>query len=88
MALRPWRPDGAPDLASIYRSTPDLVPQIGNTALGSAEVAEQFIDTNLVFRSDVASNLALELDGEAAGNVGISNIGRNHDTAWSRRSEC
>lgn len=81
LLLRPWRPGDAADLCLLYQSSPDLGTQF-NQALPDQNSAERFIQTSLTFDPDVACNFAIELNGMAVGNVGISNINRRHLSAW------
>ncbi|MGX9899525.1 GNAT family N-acetyltransferase [Arthrobacter sp. SA17] len=81
LLLRPWRPRDAANLRLLYQSSPDLGTQF-NDALTDQDSAERFILSSLSFNPDASCNFAIELNGVAVGNAGISNINRTHRTAW------
>jgi ribosomal-protein-alanine N-acetyltransferase len=80
LLLRPWRPGDAADLCLLYQSSPDLGTQFNDVP--DQDSAERIIQTSLTFDADVTCNFAIERNGVAVGNVGISNINRTHHTAW------
>ena len=81
--LRPWRPADAAALQLAAATTPDLHLQLGGADLGTVASCREFIHrVLLVDRSDVR-NFAIAVDREAVGNVGLSNIERQHDTGWA-----
>jgi ribosomal-protein-alanine N-acetyltransferase len=80
LLLRPWHPGDAVDLSRLYQSTPDLSTQFTDALPDHS--AERFIQTSLAFNPDTACNFAIELNGIAVGNAGISNINRTHLTGW------
>ncbi len=80
--LRPWRETDAAVLSALSASVPDLGTQFGETVLDSADAAQRFIETRLAWQPERSCNLAIEVGGKAAGNVGISNIDQRHHTAW------
>lgn len=80
--LRPWDASDATDLSAVYSTTPDLTTQLGGAVLDNAGTAAEFIETRLVWAPDSAFNFAIEVEGQAVGNVGISNFDRRHSTAW------
>lgn len=80
--LRPWTHDDAPALLSAYQETPDLITQFGGTNISSVGQARTFIVEHLVALPSRQS-WALSVDGAVVGNVGLSNIEREHETAWA-----
>ena len=79
--LRPWRPEDAAALLAAVADAPDLVTQFGGSVPSTLQEAAAQIERGLVF-TDRAKNWAVDLDGVAVGNVGLSAIERTHDTAW------
>ncbi len=82
LELRPWTPNDAPDLLAAYRENPDLVTQFGEVELSSVEQAQIFIGEYLG-AAPSRRTWALNVDGAVVGNVGLSNIERDHETAWA-----
>lgn len=80
LVLRPWRRDDAGALVEIFASTSDLATQYPAGVTNEAE-AEACLD-RLLGWDDGRRNLALIEAGRPAGNVGLTNIDRRHDTAW------
>ncbi len=80
--LRPWLPSDAPALLYAVSGAPDLVTQFGGFVPSTLDEAAAQIERGLVF-SERAKNWAVEVDGAAVGNVGLSAIERTHDTAWA-----
>lgn len=60
-------------------------PEYPNQKVAPEDVAagEDFIKSSLTWRPDEACNFALELDGHAVGNIGLSSIDNRHRTAWA-----
>ncbi len=79
--LRLWRTADADALLASIAASPDLAPQFGGTPPADLEAAEVAI-AELARADDSRQNFAIEFDGHAVGNVGISNIEHTHDTGW------
>ena len=82
VTLRPWVTDDAAALRLAAATSPDLSSQLGDTDLGTIDACEGFIDRQLRRRPPLGQDLAIAVDGRVAGNVGLSNVDRQHDTAW------
>lgn len=80
--LRPWRDDDAAALRSAVATTPDLVTQLPVAALETEDACTAFVAEHLALSGDSGRNLAIVMDGEAVGNVGMSAVDRRHGTAW------
>ncbi len=64
-------------------TTPNLLLQLGGADLQTTAACLDFIKRFFVMdRSDI-QNFAIAANGEAVGNVGLSNIERAHDTGWT-----
>ena len=81
MELRPWRTGDSDALLAAVAASPELVPQFGGTPPADLEAAETTI-SELARADGSRQNFAIECDGLAVGNVGISNIEHIHDTGW------
>ncbi|THJ65766.1 GNAT family N-acetyltransferase [Arthrobacter echini] len=82
LELRPWTPDDAPALLSAYRENPDLATQFAGTELASVEDAQKYVAGHLAALPS-RRTWALNVDGAVVGNVGLSNVERDHGTAWA-----
>lgn len=82
LSLRPWLQSDAAALVAAYLGSPDLEHQL-DAGAGTRAGAQQVIRKDLGWDPQAACNLALEVDGAVAGNVGISNINERHGTAWT-----
>jgi len=80
--LRPWRPSDAFALVQARNASEDLDAQFGGTVFTDVGAAERFIADSLVFEGH-ARNWAVDVDGEAVGNIGLSAIEYRNDTAWT-----
>jgi RimJ/RimL family protein N-acetyltransferase len=80
--LRPWRADDAGALLAAVAGADDLASQFGGAVPATLDEAAAHLERSLVF-TERARNWAVELDGVAVGNVGLSAIERTHDTAWA-----
>lgn len=80
--LRPWRDGDAAALRSAVATTPDLMTQLPIAALDSREACAAFIAEHLVPSREGGRNLAIVLDGDAVGNVGMSAVDPRHGNAW------
>lgn len=80
--LRPWLPSDAPALLDAVSGAPDLAPQFGGALPATPDEAAAHIERSLLFH-ERAKNWAVEVDGVAVGNVGLSAIECTHDTAWA-----
>ena len=83
LLLRPWHGEDAVSLHAIVNATPDLNTQFAGIFLDSNVAARDFITSNLGWQPDAACNFAVELDGRAVGNIGLTNINSRHRTAWT-----
>ncbi|MFZ3452360.1 GNAT family N-acetyltransferase [Arthrobacter sp. 7Tela_A1] len=83
MTLRPWQPDDAASLFAAVQSTPDLDTQLDRSAVCDMDAAMIFIRSAFAWDPDSGMcSFAIDVDGRAAGNVGLSHIDRRHRTAW------
>lgn len=80
--LRWWTAADAPALRGAAAESPDLAAQLGDAPLGSVRDCAAVIEERLADRRADAVNLALTVDGRAAGNIGVTRIERRHSTAW------
>lgn len=81
--LRAWHPDDAGALLTAASTTPDLHLQVGGADLATVAACRDFIHHVLAPERLDLRNFAISADGEAVGNVGLSNIERHHDTGWA-----
>jgi RimJ/RimL family protein N-acetyltransferase len=81
VTLRPWATDDAAALRLAVATSPDLRSQFGDTDLSTITACAGFIDRQLGGRPPQGQDLAIAVDGRVAGNVGLSNVDRQHDTA-------
>lgn len=83
MTLRPWRPDDAASLLAAVQATPDLDTQMNRSAVHGLEAAEEYIHSALAWDPDAGTcSFAIDVDGRAAGNAGLSHMDYRHRTAW------
>ncbi|MCC9193658.1 GNAT family N-acetyltransferase [Arthrobacter sp. zg-Y916] len=83
MTLRPWQPDDAACLFAAVQSTPDLDTQLDRSAVHDVDAAMAFIRSTLAWDPDSGMcSFAIDVDGRAVGNVGLSHIDRRHRTTW------
>ncbi len=82
MELRFWVPADAEALMHALTVSPDLSTQFGDTQLARVDDCRNFIDRQLGRTESDGVNWAISVDGQAVGNVGLSNRDRRHDTAW------
>ena len=83
VVLRPWCDDDAEALFSAVASTPDLRHQLGDADLDDTAGCLEVIGRYLAGSRTDSRNFAIAVDGQAVGNVGLSNIERRHDTGWA-----
>jgi RimJ/RimL family protein N-acetyltransferase len=81
--LRPWRPADAAALQAAAATTPGLHHQLGGADLQTLASCREFIHHELLADRPDLRNYAIAADGEAVGNIGLSNIERQHDTGWA-----
>ncbi|GAA3709970.1 hypothetical protein GCM10022377_24510 [Zhihengliuella alba] len=85
--LRPWRPEDAPALVDAWTVSADLGPQTGDADLGEVGAARAFIEQHLLQPAGPgpasSRNWAVDVDGTAVGNIGLSAIEHRHGTAWT-----
>ncbi|CAI9401193.1 GNAT family N-acetyltransferase [Aestuariimicrobium sp. T2.26MG-19.2B] len=77
LLLRPWTHADAPALLRLYRSTPDLGPQLPD--LSDLAAARDWISWTQVPGNAI---FALTERGVAIGSVGLSAIDQHHSTGW------
>jgi RimJ/RimL family protein N-acetyltransferase len=82
VVLRPWSLADAAALLDALRSSPDLANQFPDAGLADGERAREHISDALRF-DEQRRNWAIEEDGVAVGNVGLSAIEFRHATAWA-----
>ncbi|MCC9174622.1 GNAT family N-acetyltransferase [Arthrobacter sp. zg-Y179] len=78
--LRPWAQADAPSLYAAFAADPSLEHQLG-CRLDDVGQAAGYLDTVLV-DSPQRRSFAVDVDGTAVGNIGISAIDSRHQTAW------
>lgn len=83
VCLRPWCEDDAAALQTAAATTLDLHHQVGGADLATTSACLDFIQRFLVPARADTHNFALAVDGEAVGNIGLSNVERRHDTGWA-----
>lgn len=81
--LRSWTGADADSLCRAASTSTDLATQMGDRDLSSVALALRYIDETLAPVNDTTHNFAISVDGQAVGNVGISNVEHTHDTAWA-----
>jgi ribosomal-protein-alanine N-acetyltransferase len=81
--LRSWRSADAAALHVAAATTVDLDLQLGGADLGTVSACREFIDHVLLANRPDVRNFAIADEGKAVGNVGLSNIERQHDTGWA-----
>ncbi|WP_234698089.1 GNAT family N-acetyltransferase [Lacisediminihabitans changchengi] len=79
--MRGWRADDASALLRAVTVSDDLGPQFGGTTPADIHGARRAIGI-LGATSDAVCNFAIELNGIAVGNVGISAMEDRHGTGW------
>lgn len=79
MLLRPWTLDDAPAVVQAFAS-PGMERQGGPVT--SIEEARQWLEPMLWGRTDGLHAFAVDVDGEAAGQVMLSAVEYRHGTAW------
>ncbi|MCQ1956597.1 GNAT family N-acetyltransferase [Arthrobacter sp. zg-Y826] len=78
--LRPWTQADAPSLHAAFAADPSLEHQLG-CWLDDVGQAAGYLETALA-DSPQRRSFAVDMDGTAVGNIGISAIDRRHQTAW------
>ncbi|WP_309081358.1 GNAT family protein [Zhihengliuella sp.] len=85
--LRPWRVDDAPALTEAWARSGDLGPQTGDADLSDPLAARSFIEQHMLQEPGAGGapsrNWAVDVDGQAVGNIGLSAIELRHGTAWA-----
>lgn len=79
--LRPWSAADASALVAARHSDPDLDTQFSDAGLTTIEEATAYIESALSF-TERAKHWAIVENGVAVGNVGLSAIEWQHETAW------
>ncbi|UWX95795.1 GNAT family N-acetyltransferase [Arthrobacter zhaoxinii] len=78
--LRPWTAADAPDLHAAFTADPSLEYQLGRR-LDDARQAAEYLEASLT-GLERRRSFAVDVDGVAVGNIGISAIDPRHQTAW------
>lgn len=81
--LRPWSDGDAAALRAAASTTPDLNRQMGGADLDTVAACLSFIQGFLSPPRTDGQNFAITVNGQAVGNVGLSNFERQHDTGWA-----
>lgn len=80
--LRPWALSDAVDLRRAATSNIDLISQFGDADFSIAETAQNFIENRLARNTTSHRNFAILTNERVVGNVGLTHIEHQHDTAW------
>lgn len=82
VVLRPWHPSDAGALFAAIGAAPDLAAQFRGADVSSRRAVERHIRKQLARPAPNKVDFAIEMDGVAVGNVGISRIEHVNDTGW------